>query len=556
MSRRRFHGLMACAAGLLLAVGSAPPGLAHEIAINGSTLAGPALAWVRTSVETEVVVLEHEQEITIHDRRYVLEMQTGSGVVVNQNGTVVTAASVVATDLEKAKLHAINSAFGAIHKVRIGDPFKRQRLRDAARDAMLRRCYGNSPHRECIVTRQTPIIEVFPWAEPPFAKGLTGQVLKAPKAAGVAVVQINGPTNMPSAALAPEGDMPDRLTILGFSGPPSGKTSPSETAVTPADLRAPKLTAGSGGRPVVDERGRVVGVVDVAAKGRASFHPAKEVAAALAAARIQAQRGVVDSTFEQAIRYYNSNHDTHAVERFQSVLDLYPKHVWAERLLEDSRKHAGTPQDRSGEMGGHVMPGNDAATSGPALSRWIIPGVLGLLVFTAAGVLLWRRRRARPSAAATTPPAQQPQSPAETSTATATPTETRTVEPVAAESKMAAEVPAETRIDAELPGRRKDTRPPEPAVPATPVAEPAGNGQSATEGRTAERPSASAAARLKAAETKTAGARASETRRERSGETRVLTGPPSADRSAFCTQCGKPSSPGHRFCGYCGNRFG
>ena len=212
---------------------------------------------------------------------------------------------------------------------------------------------------------------------------------------------------MPTAALAPTASLPARATMLGFSGPPKAESQPARTAVTPDGLKQLTLKAGLSGGPVIDERGRMVGLVaapGVDGAGKASFHPADEVAKALKAARIQPQRSAVDSTFEEAINYFSGQHDRHAAERlFDRVLSFYPKHALAMHLRDDSRKLADTPQDRSDKMDEHG--GMTAAPAdGGSLTPWLVTGVIGLLALAGAAVF-WRRRRVVDGSEGTAAPA-------------------------------------------------------------------------------------------------------------------------------------------------------
>ena len=517
MSRRsRSRLLGAWTAGLLLAMALPAAGAAHTTPVDGATLASPAVVWVQTSVETGVVVLEHRREVTIYSGRYLLEMRKGSGVVVNHNGTVATAAGVVAADLHKAQIYAINKLFAKVHKVRIANPFMRTHLRDMRLHDKLLACYGSSRHRDCIVTSQTLVVKVFPWTAPPFAKGVPAQRLALSGApSGIALLQINGATNMPTAALAAVGRLPDHATALGFAGPPKADSPPSRTALTPAGLRNLTLKAGLSDGPMIDESGRMVGLVAAPGDngaGKASFHSAQDVAKALKAAQIQPQRSVVDSTFEEAINYFTGQHDRHAVERFDRVLSLYPKHALALHFRNEARKQANTAQDRSSEMDEHGgMPSTAAA--GRPLTPWLVTGVIGLLALAGAAVL-WRRRRAADRPAGTAAPAA--------------------AAPVTAGPAQSPSRPSGS------PAVPQAARSPAPGMPA---AEPGGGGHDGERRHDAE---------LAPARSRPTGGSG----RRQVGETSVQATPPSASGFAFCTQCGRPSRPGQRFCGYCGNRFG
>lgn len=541
MSRRsRSRVLVAWTAGLLLATAVPLAGAARTTPDDGATLASPAVVWVHTSVDTSVVVLEHRREITIHTGRYLLPMRRGSGVVVNHNGTVATAASVVAADLQKAKIHAVNNAFARVHKVRIADPSKRTHLRDMRLHDKLLACYGLSRNRECIVTGQTVVVRVFPWTAPAYANGVPAQKLATSGApGGIALLQISGATNMPTAALAAAGQVPDHATVLGFPGPPKADGSPSRTAITPDGLKKLTLKAGLSGGPVVDESGRMVGLVAAPGEdgaGKATFHSADEVAKALKAAQIQPQRSVVDSTFEEAISYFAGQHDRHAVERFERVLSFYPKHALAKHFRDEARKSVGTPQDRSSEMDEHGgMP--TGTEDGGSLTPWLVTGVVGLLALAGAAAVFWRRRRAvdRPAGAAPVtaggaPPGKPP----------APKADNRATGSGSKPARPAADPAQSPSRPAGSPATPQAARSP---APGTPVAEPGGNGRDAERRHSAE---------LAPAPSRPAGSSGS----RQVAETSMQANPPSASGFAFCTQCGRPSRPGHRFCGYCGHRFG
>ena len=273
--------------------------------------------------------------------------------------------------------------------------------------------------------------------------------------------------------------------------------------------------------------------------GKASFHPADEVAKALKAARIQPQRSAVDSTFEEAINYFSGQHDRHAAERFDRVLSFYPKHALAKHLRDDSRKLADTPQDRSDKMDEHG--GMTAAPAdGGSLTPWLVTGVIGLLALAGAAVF-WRRRRvvdgsegtAAPAAAAlvTAGAASPEKAPAPKADGGATGSK---------EARPAANPAERPGRPAVPPATPQAARSP---APGTPAAESVGNGHDAGARHGAE---------LAPARSRPTGS----SRGRPVAETSMQAGPPSASGFAFCTQCGKPSQPGHRYCGYCGNQFG
>jgi hypothetical protein len=210
---------------------------------------------------------------------------------------------------------------------------------------------------------------------------------------------------------------------------------------------------------------------------------------------VQPLQSLVDSTFQQGLRYYGDHHYQHAAERFKTVIELFPRHTLAARLLGDARRHSGGAADMSAGMDEHPMA---ADQSSPSLLRWVVPAVVLLLLAAAAAVVWLRRRRSADSAPE--PPPGAPQASA-------------------------------VRL-----GRVSDV-------------EPVGAGQAMLgngEERSVEhgRPPQEGTAREGAAPT-----------RVRTGPPAPTPVSVSSEQS-FCTQCGKPADRAHRFCGFCGNQLG
>ena len=494
-----FRGAGVCILGWSLLVLSGSSGAADETATDGTTVAAPAVVSLRTSVSAQIAVIEHHKEITLYVKSYTVPGGSGSGVIVNPSGTIVTAASVVAADLARAKVYAINKAFADTYKVRIVDPFKRQHLRDPDLDRRLQLCYSQGHHSNCVFTKLTPVVDVFPFTQPPFGKGLVGELRRSGAPHGVAVLQVNGPTNLPSAVLATAGAMTDRLNVLGFSKPPAGSSLPTRLATGSDRLHGLRLPAGLSGGPVVDHRGAVVGLVSgpsLDGSGPATFHKAADIAAALQAVHVQPLQSLVDSTFQQGLRYYGDHHYQHAAERFKTVIELFPRHALATRLLGDARRHAGGAADMSAGMDEHPMAADKSSLS---LLRWVVPAVV-LLLLAAVAAVVWLRRRRSADSAPEPPPGAPPQASA-------------------------------VRL-----GRVSDVEP----VGAGQAMLGNGEERSVEHGRPAQEGTA----------------------REGVAPTRVRAVPPaptpvsvSTERS-FCTRCGKPADRRHRFCGFCGNQLG
>jgi hypothetical protein len=142
-----------------------------------------------------------------------------------------------------------------------------------------------------------------------------------------------------------------------------------------------------GGPVIGNEDGKVVGLL-VGGGTDARMIGIKEVTAALAAAKVEAKRGVIDQQFEVALSRFHTNYFADAVPAFQRVLELYPGHVVAATHLKTALAKRGTAEDAGLKA---AAAAEQAANSRPI---WLFV-VAGLVVLAGLGVLawlLWRRR--------------------------------------------------------------------------------------------------------------------------------------------------------------------
>ena len=130
--------------------------------------AAPAVVYVEARAQVDVALVEHLQtdpegiHIRIVQSTSTPVLAAASGFVVESTGTIVTTGAITQTDLDKARVYAVNEAF----KKQYGDQapmsddlFSRQQVGDASNriEQRLEACYP--PHRTndaggCVVTVQ------------------------------------------------------------------------------------------------------------------------------------------------------------------------------------------------------------------------------------------------------------------------------------------------------------------------------------------------------------------------------------------------------------------
>jgi S1-C subfamily serine protease len=429
MKRQHVHLLVvALAAALALVAGrgaaSAAPA-APEPALSADqaiALASPGVVLVENklaiSIRLKVEDARSATGFAAFTGQYRQEF-VGTGFVVNPTGTIVTASHVVqGMTLQEARTYAANELiFGpqGLNMIgRLSDPRAQVQLRDSWWNTVLQQCYDGTV---CTVTiaRQTSVYTPVAIAGQELPKPMTARVLRSTgfDSTDVAILQVDG-QNMPTVALARSAanvQPGTPITALGFAGSglslPTGLTEPTKRFGRVSNVRPmgsseqievdAKIEPGMSGGPVIDDRGRVIGLVsygmlqDDGSRGSEYLRSVDDIRAALAEAGQHANRGRADTTFSQAMSYFWASHFSAAVPLFQQVIALSAGHPLATQYLSQAQAKAGGASDVPLSSGGF-----------PLALAGAIGG--GALLLVAGGALALRRRSPRP-AAAPAPPA-------------------------------------------------------------------------------------------------------------------------------------------------------
>lgn len=525
-------GLVLSAAAVVViapAASAHPPGTHNRV-----VEAEPAVVYIETSTTAQVVLHDMGKPVFLQLKTYdEPPLASGNGIVVNQTGTIVTAASVVTPDLTRARIYAANRIFADYYKIRVpGDPFVRHTLADPTANSNLQNCYDTHEMymkgATCVVSLTTKV-RVFPFVTSPTSGGLPADVLRPAGPAGVAVLAINT-SNTPTAALAPALGRTAPVSTIGFTDRPAAAskpvtadehlTPPGTPRFTAADLATVQKAMGSkaAGVPVISaDTGAVVGLVSGAPDG--SLIPAERITAALQSLGIRPTRTPVDTTFAEATAFFLDQHYAHAVPRLQEVLRLDPQNAPAAQMLQVALAKRGTAADKSNQgMGAMTTSGAMSShRAGGGVSGWLIVlyVALGLLALAVVATFMFGRRltgrgaifrrRGGPNAPATSAVVAVPDSPA-------------------------------------VSGDRK---PASASGASGSVPQPRGGGQDAS--LTMPRPRVSVPSSADAMRRVPATGSGSARQRPASAPSTGMV----AQRQ-FCTDCGAQLAPHHRFCGMCG----
>ena len=583
----------------LLVPGTGPAG-AHDHP-TPTERAAPGVVFVEAGAEVEVSLVEHLQSdpggvhIRIIQSTSMPVLASASGFVVDPTGAIVTSGAITGSDLEKARIYAVNEAFqrqygGAAPMA--GDLFTRQQI-GAPTDRLQQRleaCYP--PHTTndaggCVV-RVTPTYLVYPYVTSQEEYGKLPAELLDGSTPDVAVLQVRGANSMPTVDLGDSLEGASALAVLGFKGIPQGPDTlqainshlaeAGGTVLKSVDLTeaeaeaavqlAPALKEGMRGGPVLAERGQVIGLLEPEAGSGpppATAGRLVDVGAirdVLSAAGVTPRRGPVDTSFEAASHAFTNGGFAASIPNLEATLELFPGHAMAAANLAEAEQNvaAGTP--------GAAPPGGgvSAATGSGADFPWtvVLFSVPVVLLLIAAATLVLRRRRQ----------------------ASETDGAARGVAPLPEPAKAAWAKPREGRP---REGKRKGGEPAAPSPTATEQRERqkvasavsgsgsaavsviegrgAGSGGAASPGRGGPAPSGGAPSGSvpgqRSADAVGGGSRHASHSQVSAAPAAVVSSdrdapllPGSQDRPAFCTSCGGRLAAHHRYCGWCGGAVG
>jgi hypothetical protein len=413
--RRRIPWVLALTAALLLP-GTAPAG-AHEHP-TPIERAAPGVVYVEARAEVEVSLVEHRQSDPAGVHIAIIQstsnplLASASGFVIDPTGAIVTSGAITQTDLDLARIYAVNEAFqkqyGAAAPL-AGDLFSRQRI-GADTDLLQQRleaCYPPNSTNDaggCVV-RVTPTYVVYPHVTSQEQYGQLPATLSPASTPDVALLHVRGATSMPTVALGESTKGARALSVLGFTGIPNGPDTQQaiyshlaevggstlqtegldEGETKDAVQLAAALPAGMRGGPVVAEQGQVVGFLEPeagsgpppATAGR--LVDAGAIRDVLSADGVTPRRGPVDTSFEAAMHAFKNGGFAAAVPNFKATLALFPGHALAANNRAEAERNvaAGEP--------GPAPPGDDQVAGSGAGFPWTV-----VLIAVAVVLLLGR----------------------------------------------------------------------------------------------------------------------------------------------------------------------
>jgi hypothetical protein len=576
--------------------------------------AAPGVVYVEARAEVEVALVEHRQadpagvHIAIIQSTSNPVLASASGFVVDPTGTVVTSGAITQNDLDRAKIYAVNEAFRRQYgdATLPGDLFTRQQI-GAATDLLEQRleaCYPPNRTNDaggCVVTAR-PTYVVYPYVTSQEEYGQLDAELLPASTHDVAVLRVRGATSMPTVALGESREGAKAISVLGFTGIPSGPDAlrPLDahldkvggSALKTADLNdeeaaenvalAGALTAGMRGGPVVAEKGQVVGfLAPEADSGPPPAAPGRLVDATaihevLTAQGITPRRGPVDQSFEAAMHAFKNGGFAAAIPSFKAALALFPGHAIAANDLAVAEQNvaSGSPGAAPPATGD---PAARSATGSGLPWAVVLLVVAAALVLAAVATLFLRRRR---QASATGGVSPSPGTPRPRAGQTAAPSRPATGGPERQAVPSAATGPGSGSapggvavIEGGGSGRGGSASPgragPAPSgsalsksVPGQGRAAPVGEGpRQSSRAPVGEGSRQSSRAPVGEGSRQSSRAPVGEGSRQASRASAAPApashrdaahGPAREDQPAFCTSCGAHLAPHHRYCGRCG----
>ncbi len=393
---------------------TAAPAAAHDHPSGITDLVTPAVVRLEAVSHVEITLLDHIGELKHVERSYDIPFASGTGTVVNPDGTVVGLRRL-AVNSDDVAVYAANRIFAEHHKVKIPADYKKHKLSDDLLNHHLQECYPPKTDTATCIIDVTTEITAYPNVTPASTDGYKVKCIKAgpdpddpavlvplTPATGVGMPtapladkvpdQVGSPTNVAGFLGRPGPDVQHTVTIAhlgqgggkGQTGRPFG--DPEKKVDEPVELGA-MADKGMVGAPVIgDKDGHVIGLLIGGGK-EGKMLGIREVLNVLTQAKVTPRRGAIDTAFEAALARYHTKYYTEAAPGFQRVLELYPGDVVAANLLKTTLAKRGGPEDQ----GTKQLAAPPASSSRPLWPFLVAAGVL----FLAAGggaYLLWRRR--------------------------------------------------------------------------------------------------------------------------------------------------------------------
>ena len=445
---RRSPWVAAAAAMALLAVGTAPA-MAHTHP-TPIERASPGVVYIEARAKVEVALIEHRQagdsfgvHIGIIQSTWNPVLATASGFVVDPTGGIVTTGSITRTDLDRARIFAVNQAFhqryfdaAPLPK----DPFSRNRLGGSGdrNEERLEACYPPNRTNDaggCVV-RVTPDFVVYPYVTSqtavrrPARRGAAGrhQGRRGPARPRRQQHADRGRRHLDRRG---EGTGRARFHRRARSGQPAagGQPAPGHRGRQVAEDDRPRrrgrpdaarlggAAPGPGGRPGAGRAGtgHWAAAVGAAPGQRGSAAGGVDsVLPVLQKAGVSPHGGPVDTSFEAAMHLFKNGGYAASVPGFTKALELFPGHFLASRNARHRQAARSLGQHGVRHAQGTVN-GTGAGDHGAPTARravWAGSGagllIVVTLVATAAVLLVRRRRQGGAQAAAAGPTTGRP----------------------------------------------------------------------------------------------------------------------------------------------------
>ncbi|WP_214109334.1 zinc ribbon domain-containing protein [Acrocarpospora catenulata] len=368
----------------------------------------PGAVRVESESHVSITLFDDRSKLQQVVREYDTDLAKGSGFTVTPDGVIVTATSVVQSDLD-VRVYAANRVFAEYFKVKVPADFERHTLDDPDLNIRLQACYPPRTQNSTCNATVTTKVTVFPYLDPPLPQGLKAEVLTtgdSPAAPAVLKVDPGGKDNLPTVPLGttltatvesvdimglpqrPTPKAPPKLDTAHFDPPGSRSFKEAERA------KVEKAAAADGiGAAIIDDgKSEVVALLAGGPGLPTTVTPVEDIRSAMVAAGVSPRRGPVDVVYENALASYHNKLYAAAVPVLQQVLTLRQDHAVALNYLKVARSKAGTAEDAATQK--KSAPPAAKQSNGVSPWIWVAGGVVlaGAAVGIAVPILLKRRR--------------------------------------------------------------------------------------------------------------------------------------------------------------------
>lgn len=402
MLNRRALIVVACIlAATTLSAGTSPsPSPSSPVTLSSGTEgAKAALVRIELLAAAEIAHIDHSTgDVAISRGKSSVPLGSATGVLVSADGIVATTWENLTVDEGTVAVYGANELFSKVIGVPIvgndGNPARRGSTPDERWAPHLQHCYDLVQH--CVLFR-APQYRVRTYTSEPGS--VMAELLNSPSSPqDVALLRISGGGGAPTATLADPDKAPGAESLLlGFTELPTPKTGP---AVLPVDVDAAAgritsrqdlaglLDAGVSGGPVLDgATGQVLGLAGPRQPdGQAVLTPAAAIQAAMAETGVNVSPSKFDAVFRRGVDHLSSgNAGGSAESAFEESLTYYDSAL-ATSHLEQARATRGQATNQP------AAATTDDETAGFP-SSVLVPTLVGILLVAGIIMAITVRRR-------------------------------------------------------------------------------------------------------------------------------------------------------------------